>query len=69
MSKFATMLFPNRRHYLSNGAEVAFENGEAEVPDAVDDEMTAAGFDIEPGTGAEPTAPKRSRKKKPTTED
>lgn len=68
MSKFTTMLFPNRRHYLSDGTEVAFENGEARVPDAFDKEMTDAGFDIEPSPDEE-SAPKRSHKKKPTTED
>lgn len=47
MSKFITALYPNRVHYLSDGTEAAFENGEATVPAAYDKEMLAAGFEME----------------------
>lgn len=61
MSKFTTHLYPNRKHYLSTGLVAEFEAGEVTVPDALDAEMEAAGFE-------KVAAPKKPKKEKPAEE-
>lgn len=63
MSKFTTLLCPNRVHYLSTGLAAEFHDGEVIVPDAQDAEMEAAGF-------TKVVAPKKPiKKEKPVAEE